>query len=76
MVAAAFWSSALAWYSELERRFVERPKSVMSWPTAAPAAARGNRMGLLRAPAARRLPGLESTAVRLRLAVGRRTERA
>src|SRR4051794_41968337 len=75
LVAAAFWSAALACSSELDRRFVVRPKSVMSWLTVAPAAARGKITGLFSAPAATRLPASESTPVRLRYAVGSNAER-
>src|SRR5580704_1221054 len=75
VVAAAFLSSALAWNSELESRSVVRPKSVTNWLTVAPAAVREKTIGLLRAPAAMRLPDWESTPVRLRKAVGKRAER-
>ena len=52
-----------------------RPKSVISWLTATPAAARGKMMGLFNAPAVMRLPAWESAAVTLREALGSRAER-
>src|SRR5277367_1941480 len=75
LVAAALCSSALARRRALATRLVVWPKSVISWLTAAPAAARVYTMGLFRAPAVMRLLLSASTAVRLAKVWGQRFDR-